>query len=214
MPGALLPAVLPQLICGSRSALQHLAEHPGLAAVAGLCTNSLHSPPLCHSLWVQAQGRAVEAGAALLHTLTKQASVLLLRTRPAGGVDAWRAAGSQHGLGRWLALPLLWRTSSPHMQEAGPAHPSEATSAWPPAAAAQATPTSARCCEAVLAAAGPAVQLEAEELPDWLQLVHLVQRVREAEHMVQLVQRLESASLEQKAVRSSWRCALRGRRCG
>ena len=58
------------------------------------------------------------------------------------------------------------------------------------------------------------MQLEAEELPDWLQLVHLVQRVREAEHMVQLVQRLESASLEQKAVRSSWRCALRGRRCG
>lgn len=82
-----------------------------------------------------------------------------------------------------------------------PAHPSEATSAWPPAAAAQATPTSARCCEAVLAAAGPAVQLEAEALPDWLQLVQLVQRVREAEHMVQLVQRLESASLEQKAVR-------------
>lgn len=45
------------------------------------------------------------------------------------------------------------------------------------------------------------MQLEAEALPDWLQLVQLVQRVREAEHMVQLVQRLESASLEQKAVR-------------
>lgn len=95
-------------------------------------------------------------------------------------------------------------------------------SAVPPPATlpcAQATPVAARCCDALLAAAGPAAEARPDEFggeEDEIKPLRLLAlQVAAAKELIAQQQQLESSALRQKAVRrpARWRACCVGGTC-